>query len=697
MSFVALRVLGRGVLWQTILLLFGCHFAISSSETKPERRLTYTEADSLALDSGKIAKKENIVNLNTIVVHGRKTSSYAVSTTELLAEDFQGRHADVASLLNTVSGVTIFRTGGLGAYADMAIRGSGSNQVQIFLDGLPLNTAAGGSVDLSKIPLTMLQSATVYKSAAPLELSGMNAGGVVELRTDPSGNGFLCSGLAEAGSYGYVKAGGLLSLAGKQMTQRVSFDYAHAENDYPYMYDPTPHFESGEEQRKRVDNQRHASANAVYANRIDIASARHRLASQVSLMYSRNGLFNYAVADSNDGFSRDRRIAAIQRYDGQVSEMLRLRVMVSARIKENLFKREKPFYIGAPLHRLAQFPYLGALATIRFAFGPRYSVKGLAGGSYDGYAEQDLSVDAVSSEPYAHRLTARGGIEAECRLDEAVFARVKGVLMHEIDSTNGVSLQHTPDKRKPASVANYYPFVQGELRWEPNSCIALSLAGTHAKRSPSLHEKFARSNKSFGNQELLPETRMELDAGISIQTRRIRVSVSEFVNKTANKIKWVGVSQNVFVPRNIETINGSGLELEIHYIPVNWLSISNTLSYSRNSIDDADSLEWDGNAEPLLPRLKQRNDVQVVFGFFSFGHSLLYSTKYYRGPSNISSIEPGFECEAIVSVAPFSWLSLSYRIDNYLNAIDFTAADHETFERLPKPGRTHYAVLKIAL
>lgn len=82
-------------------------------------------------------------------------------------------------------GVSVRRFGGLGAFSTVSIRGSSANQVQIYLDGVPLARARNETVNLSDLPLDSLQSIEVYRGAAPVNLGAGGIGGVVNLITKP--------------------------------------------------------------------------------------------------------------------------------------------------------------------------------------------------------------------------------------------------------------------------------------------------------------------------------------------------------------------------------------------------------------------------------------------------------------------------------------------------------------------------------
>lgn len=70
-----------------------------------------------------------VSELDELVVSSYRAGIASASTKTFLAEDFFGKYQDLAALLGTVSGITVQRTGGLGACSSVQIRGSSSNQV----------------------------------------------------------------------------------------------------------------------------------------------------------------------------------------------------------------------------------------------------------------------------------------------------------------------------------------------------------------------------------------------------------------------------------------------------------------------------------------------------------------------------------------------------------------------------------------
>jgi outer membrane cobalamin receptor len=106
------------------------------------------------------------------------------SFTEVIqVEDYRGEVASTAELLSRAVGVQVRRFGGPGDPAEISIRGSTSAQVVIQLDGFRLNTAQSGFVDLSTIPLALLDRIEITRGGGSVQAGSGAIGGVVNLVT----------------------------------------------------------------------------------------------------------------------------------------------------------------------------------------------------------------------------------------------------------------------------------------------------------------------------------------------------------------------------------------------------------------------------------------------------------------------------------------------------------------------------------
>lgn len=109
----------------------------------------------------------------------------SASVTVIPLDERQRTSASVAEVVGAAAGVHLRRLGGLGHHSVVTIRGSSARQVQVHVDGMPLNPYGGSSVNLDELSLDAFETIEVYRSGAPAHLGAGAMGGVVNLVTAP--------------------------------------------------------------------------------------------------------------------------------------------------------------------------------------------------------------------------------------------------------------------------------------------------------------------------------------------------------------------------------------------------------------------------------------------------------------------------------------------------------------------------------
>ena len=107
----------------------------------------------------------------------------AASRDVLFADDFTGEAKQLADLLEETEGVFVRRFGGPGDRSEVSIRGSGSNQVVVTLDGVRANSVLTGGLDLSRVCLPLLERVEITRGAGTTQEGSGAIGGVVNLVT----------------------------------------------------------------------------------------------------------------------------------------------------------------------------------------------------------------------------------------------------------------------------------------------------------------------------------------------------------------------------------------------------------------------------------------------------------------------------------------------------------------------------------
>ena len=71
--------------------------------------------------------------------------------------------AELADVVGASAGVHLQRLGGLGNYSVVSIRGSSARQVEVFVDGVPLNPHGSAPVNLAELSLDAFERIDVYR------------------------------------------------------------------------------------------------------------------------------------------------------------------------------------------------------------------------------------------------------------------------------------------------------------------------------------------------------------------------------------------------------------------------------------------------------------------------------------------------------------------------------------------------------
>ncbi len=146
-------------------------------------------------------------------VRGTPLERFMVTTTVISRDEIEKSPAgDLPGLLRGQTGVISMGVANKKGKADLGIRGFGLNYIRVYLDGVPLNTANDRTVDLSLIPLEVIEKVQVIKGPAPVTYGSDAMGGIINIITrsgrDLSGTWAKVSGGSFGAWQGSFLAGG---------------------------------------------------------------------------------------------------------------------------------------------------------------------------------------------------------------------------------------------------------------------------------------------------------------------------------------------------------------------------------------------------------------------------------------------------------------------------------------------------------
>lgn len=203
------------------------------------------------------AQTTPVVSIDAVTVDARsedKNQTTAPSTIVDLPTT-SPQTTTAADIVSRTSGVHVQRYGGLEDATGVSIRGSTADQVQVFLDGVPLETASGEGFNLNQIPATSLSSVKIYKGLAPLEAGGSSTGGVIQLQTPRISDGIHQRYGFSYGSFSTLDALAEFSKGGERHDVLIGIDFKRTEGDFTFLDDNgTPLNSADDQEATRINN-----------------------------------------------------------------------------------------------------------------------------------------------------------------------------------------------------------------------------------------------------------------------------------------------------------------------------------------------------------------------------------------------------------------------------------------------------------
>ncbi|MEE9574197.1 MAG: TonB-dependent receptor [Candidatus Neomarinimicrobiota bacterium] len=163
------------------------HFSIIWNESYPVHlvitHIGYQKKEIILTEPGRtdIYLTPRVIQIDKIIIegvlrHSEREVSSKIEVVDLKEIETRGIR-DVSEILTELEGINIYTT----SYGKqtISIRGSNSNEIAVYLDGIKLNNSATGSADLAYVDLTDLDNIEVIKGSSSILFGPGNFGGVV--------------------------------------------------------------------------------------------------------------------------------------------------------------------------------------------------------------------------------------------------------------------------------------------------------------------------------------------------------------------------------------------------------------------------------------------------------------------------------------------------------------------------------------
>ncbi len=545
------------------------------------------------------------------------------SVTVIEVDDSLSASVDVADAITLAPGTVVHRLGGLGAWSSVSIRGSTSRQVEVFLDGVPLNPEGSGTFDLSELPLRAFERIEVYRGSAPPQLGSTSIGGAVNLVT---GDAKATGASLAAGSLGTIRGSGAASGAHFALFA----DAFTTDGDFRWFDDRGTAFSSDDDRfRRRVNNDKR-QGNVV--GRLDAGDEKLSFSLLNAFVVRGGGVAGFTSAPTRHvryGFTRDLLVGTVEgsagavRLTGRGYGMLRV---------EELDDRRGEIVGGGQTQSQDWSRSVGARGSADW--GASSLVRLFFSGEVrsDRFSHGDVLADV---EDAAQSRTVEKGTGA------ATFSLAKERIF--VAPATRIYLAQSVDPTQDA--------VDPELELSPQVGIrglvgeSLVLKGSVGRyvRPPDLLELYGNRGAMRGNPELRSET--GLNADISVQTMfdgmagSARLELGGFWTESADRIVLRQNSQGIALPLNLDNARIRGLEFAA---VLGWMQrLESSTNFTRLVTQNLDSNPtYSGNQLARAPGWELHQRTGLVWRSARIGHRYDFSDANYWDLTNFFRTPP---------------------------------------------------------
>lgn len=477
--------------------------------------------------------------------------------------EFENRLVDIGDIINNSVSAQVRKNSGFGGYSSFSIRGSTGKQVNLYIDGMLLNSPHSGSTSLSSIPTSMLERIEIFPDFTPVQLNDANLGGAINLVTRKPSEKLGGRATLSFGSFNTQQQS--LDLFGGNDTTHgiIALSHTKSGNDFPIDRKIICEDGSCGDSKKRE--------NAAYQNYSMLAKVSHEFSQQYSVhVLLGSSKSKNDVPTHNNIKSSDINLE---------NELYQYNVLLQS--------RGEPLGWGTRLYgNLQKEHYIDKTGRLSFGGGADVKQKqeqiGLNNFFQYDIADHTLGLNIDFSrtqgktddlrnpenlkstrQRLALSLSEQWQIKPNLSWDIALRTQ----LVDDKSTTNrGISTSSRCDGSTSSCESNkkWHPSWQTGIAWEFVSNWQLKANIGEMIRIPTLRERFGETDAFIGKANLKPEKSTNIDAGFVFDNDYTHAQITFFHKQVNDLIFTFYNSSGVGKPDNMKkaTIYGAELLLE---------------------------------------------------------------------------------------------------------------------------------------
>ena len=613
--------------------------------------------------------------------------SSTANLTEIEIDQGTATPVDLATVLEASVGLQTQQSGGLGSFSTASLRAASSEQVLIFLDGILLNDAVSGYVDLSLIPVNQIQRIEVFRGSTPVELGAASIGGAINLITQESIEDTKTIGIS-AGSYGASQLNFHWIQTSEKNQYRIVSQFIKNNNKYPITNDNGTELVTSDDRIEDRNNAETSQNSILFTNKYLINSNSSWL-NNIRLFDKIQHLPNFNNSPEVSA-SLDTLLVQVNsklNLDQFITEQSSSSIELYLRGKEETYD-DRNSEIGLLSNHLLQKNHIAGIKLFnKFRTEDQY----IFNITFDTNLQKSLSVDLFNVLSDVRHQRNSNTINFGLRK----YLNKRKQLINIIYSYEHISdrLDEAYDVyENPVSAQNRkYHFNDIRLGYlyflTETTQIKLNIGEYH--RVPYLYELYGDRGFFHGNEELKAEFSDNLDLGLhtiyeseSSIFHQLRIYSGIFRNKSKDLIVRTYNSQGVGASHNIADAIIQGIEADAS-LPV----LKNHILKFNLSITDStiisDSQSFDGN---------------IIPGQFTESYALSYNYSKYAWFTSIElSSKKGmfYDRANLLRAKDRELADATVRYSLHQHKFEFSIKNifnkkYEDYNGYPKPGRILY-------
>ena len=625
---------------------------------------------------------ENVIK----VIAGRVNEVEDIKRTSTFVDivPTEGAYKSLESVSETLServGVQTRRFGGLGSHSTMSIRGSNPNQVVIYLDGMPLNDAKFGEVNLENLPIDNLERIEVYRSFTPVGFGVSGIGGVVNLVTKKSQDYTVNIVSASYGSFNTSKVSLSRSQKIKAFDYMLFFNRTSSDGNFKFNNENgTPQNISDDRREKRKNND-HQSYSATVKG--GYSGGKYRFSLMNDFFYKDQGM--PGIYSNDIGHIRFETLRNIINFGLTTTGLLHKNFNTDFKLyyslRQDEFDNSRGEYIGlgGSMKQKGCFNSLGSDLTWELILPEAYQdLTLLTSYQYESYKNRENSYytsNETQWTPMQHRHRLSLALE-----DEISVARDRVRIIPQVRYEywnqrfiTGDAMFGSSDIELGAVDESHHWGVQLGLKYYPfNDHFYLKANAGTGFRAPTFTELFGDRGYIMGNPQLKPERSINADAGIGYE-RDKKISVLDrvfaeyafFYSLVDDRIIFLHNSQFTMKAQNIDKAEIMGHELSLSLGLFKHLTVSCNYTYQQ-AIDKGKIPCYRDKHLPHRPVHEASLAVKVRSTYISCRYELSYTGANFRDRYNSAAVyvEERLIHNITVTITPYAGISLVVEVKN---------------------------------